>query len=66
MTEKETFGQRLKRLRKKQGMTQAKLGDVVKVSAVTVNRWEQNTRQPRIEEIKSLLLLVLIHLFFDN
>ena len=54
MLDKETFGERLKRLRKKQGLNQTQLGNLCLVSVVTVNRWEQGIRQPRMEELKRL------------
>lgn len=54
MTEKETFGQRLKRLRKKQGMTQEELGAVLGISYMTVRRWERQKIIPRMDEIKAL------------
>ncbi len=50
----ETFGERLRALRKKSGLTQEQLADAVNVSLKTVQRWEFNERQPRIEEVKAL------------
>ena len=54
MPDKETFGDRLRRLRKSKGLTQKNVADICKISDVTVNRWEQDTRQPRMEELKNL------------
>ena len=56
MADKETFGQRIRRLRKKQGLNQTQLGDLCLVSVITVNRWEQDIRQPRMEELKRLAI----------
>ncbi len=50
----DNFGNRLRRLRKKTGLTQEQLAEAVNVSLKTVQRWEFNERQPRIEEIKAL------------
>ncbi len=51
----EHLGQRLKRLRKKQGLTQAELAYRVDVHEMTVRRWETGTRQlENIREIKKL------------
>ena len=50
----ETFGQRLRRLRKAQNLTLAQLSDAIKVSLKTVQRWEQGERQPRADDIKAL------------
>ncbi len=50
----ETFGNRLRALRKKAGLTQEQLAEAVNVSLKTVQRWEFDKRQPRMEEIKAL------------
>ena len=50
----DNFGDRLRRLRKKSGLTQEQLAESVGVSLKTVQRWEFNERQPRMEEIKAL------------
>ena len=49
-----TFGQRLKTLRKKAGLTQEKLAELVDVSLMTVRRWETMQRSPRMDEIKKI------------
>lgn len=48
------FGQTLRAFRKKKGFSQEELADIVKVSLKTVQRWETNARQPRIDEIRKL------------
>ena len=50
----ETFGERLKRLRKKAGLNQTQLAEKIGVSLLTVFRWEKGDRQPRVDEIKAL------------
>ena len=49
-----SFGNRLKALRKKAGLTQGKLADIIGVSLLTLFRWEKNERQPKVEDIKAL------------
>lgn len=51
-----TFGERLKALRKKAGLTQEELANDTRVSQKTIQRWECEERQPRLEEIKALAL----------
>ena len=51
-----SFGERLRALRKKAGLTQEQLARAVNVSLKTVQRWEFNKRQPRMEEIKALAI----------
>ena len=50
----ENFGKRLKALRKKAGLTQEELADVLGISYMTVRRWEAEKVSPRIEEIKAI------------
>ena len=54
MAENETFGQRLARLRKKAGITQEKLAEILDVSYMTVRRWEWNKNAPRLDEAKNI------------
>lgn len=64
----DSFGQILKQLRLKAGLTQQKLADYINVSLKTVQRWEKNERQPRIEEVKKLALALHVSesdLFYD-
>ena len=49
-----SFGKRLKTLRKKAGLTQEKIAERTGYSIMTVRRWEWGTRNPRLEEIKAL------------
>lgn len=52
--EKETFGERLRRLRKKAGLTQEELSEILNISIRTFQRWEWGENLPRMNEIKSL------------
>ena len=47
MAENETFGQRLKRLRKKSGLSQEELAGKINVHAVTVSKWETGEQIPK-------------------
>ncbi len=49
-----TFGERLKALRKKAGLTQEELAHNTGYSIMTIRRWEWGENSPRIEEIKAL------------
>ena len=48
------FAERLRALRKKAGYTQSGLAETIQLSIKTVQRWEQNERQPRMDELKKL------------
>lgn len=51
----ETFGERLKRLRKKHGFTQAELAFQIGVHEMTVRRWESGERKLKnIKDIEAL------------
>ena len=50
----ETFGNRLKALRKSKGLNQTQLAEKIGVSLLTLFRWEKDERQPRMNEIKAL------------
>lgn len=50
----ETIGERLRRLRKKSGLTQEQLAEAVGVNPVTVSCWENNTYLPKTQSIKAL------------
>ena len=49
----ETFGNRLKALRKSKGLNQTQLAEKIGVSLLTLFRWEKDERQPRMNEIKA-------------
>lgn len=50
----ETFGNRLKALRKSKGLNQTQLAEKIGVSLLTLFRWEKDERSPRVDEIKAL------------
>ncbi|MBQ9527253.1 MAG: helix-turn-helix transcriptional regulator [Fretibacterium sp.] len=52
--DREEFAQRLRRLRKKAGLTQEKLAEFAEVSYITARRWEAGERTPRVEEVKRI------------
>lgn len=49
-----SFFERLKELRKKAGLTQTELAELVNMHETTIRRWENAKGIPRIEEIKKL------------
>lgn len=48
------FGARLKWARKRKGLSQTQLGDLVNVSHATINRYENGVSEPSIDMIKKL------------
>lgn len=50
----ETFGNRLKQLRKSKGLNQTQLAEFLGVHEITIRRWELGQREPRLEDIKAL------------
>ncbi|MBR2207298.1 MAG: helix-turn-helix transcriptional regulator [Synergistaceae bacterium] len=54
MADNETFGKRLARLRKKAGITQEKLAEMLDVSYMTVRRWDWGKNAPRLDEAKRI------------
>ena len=50
----DSFGSRLKAFRKKAGLTQEDLADVLGLSYMTIRRWEAGKVTPRLEEIKAI------------
>ena len=50
----DNFGERLKKLRKKAGMTQEKLADLIGVHETTIRRWENQGDNPKLGEMKAL------------
>ena len=51
---KETFGQRLARLRKERGLTQSELADKLGISAQAVSKWENDQASPDLDIIITL------------
>lgn len=54
MQDNENFAQRLKELRKKAGINQEELADILNVSIKTVQRWEWGQHTPRVEDIQKI------------
>lgn len=50
----ETVGERIKIAREAAGMTQEQLGKMLGVTGVSVMRYEKNTRQPRMEQLREI------------
>ena len=50
----DNFGNRLRALRKKSGLTQEQLADSTGFSLMTIRRWEWGERSPRVDDIKAL------------
>ena len=50
----DNFGERLKKLRKKAGLTQEELSETLGISYMTVRRWESERSIPRIDEIRRI------------
>ena len=54
-----TFGQKLKLLRKKRGLTERQLGECLNFSNQSVSFWEYGEREPKLDT------LIAIAKFFD-
>lgn len=50
----ETIGERLRRLRKKAGLTQEQLAEIAGVSPITISWWENDKYLPKTQSIKAL------------
>lgn len=50
----EQIGDKIYRLRKEKGLSQEELGFEIGVSRQAISKWEANTMQPNLENIKSL------------
>ena len=51
---KETFGQRLSRIRKEKGFTQNEIADKVGVTSQAVSKWENDLASPDIDILLKL------------
>ena len=47
-----TFGNRLKTLRKEKGYTQQDLSDILQLTKSTVSMYENNNREPEFEKLE--------------
>lgn len=59
---KESFGQRIARLRKAQGLTQEELGDKVNISSQAVSKWENDLSSPDISILVKLAGILSVSL----
>ena len=50
----DNFGNRLRRLRKKAGLTQEQLAEAVSVNPITISWWENDKYLPKTQSIKAL------------
>jgi transcriptional regulator with XRE-family HTH domain len=62
------FGNKIKELREKQGMTQSELAKRLNISDKTISSWENGTRLPRMGLVESIskILNVSKSDLFDN
>lgn len=64
-----SFAKNFKALRKERNMTQAEMGEILKISSMTVRRWENGSREPKmstIEKIADVLEVDLLDLISAN
>ena len=54
MAEEQGLGQRLRELRKRAGLTQEKLAEMLDLSYMTIRRWESEKIIPRMDEVQQL------------
>lgn len=50
-----SFGKRLRKARKKQGLTQKALGDMLDVSDAAVSSWERGVEWPELHRLPAIL-----------
>ena len=49
-----SFGERLKKFRKKAGLTQEELADIIGVEHNSISRWEKTTDIPKVQNLQAL------------
>ena len=54
------FGERLKTIRKSQKLTQADLAKMLNVAQSTVGNWESGTREPDVEMISKIAVVLSV------
>ena len=57
-----TFGNRLKTLRKEKGYTQQDLSDILQLTKSTVSMYENNNREPEFEKLEEIADLFNVNL----
>ena len=63
------IGKRIKDAREFSHLTQKQIGDMIGVTAVTINRYEQNKREPKYEvllKICEALNINILDIFYEN
>lgn len=50
----EKFHEKLKMLRKKKGLTQQEIADLLNVNRVTYTNWEKGKREPNYEKLEKI------------
>ena len=60
----EKFHEKLKVLRKKQGLTQKEIADIVQVNRVTYTNWEKGNREPSYEDLCVLAFIFDVSIDF--
>lgn len=60
----EQFHEKLKVLRKKQGLTQQEIADLVHVNRVTYTNWEKGKREPNFENLSMLACIFDVSIDF--
>ena len=48
------LGENLKRIRNSQGITQKKLADMLGISVISIQNYENNRREPRLKDLKRI------------
>ncbi len=63
-----SIGDKIKALRKENGLTQKKLGELSNTSETTIKQYELGKRQPRIEQLEKIAdaLNVSVSILIDN
>lgn len=49
------FAKNFKALRKERNMTQAEMGEILNISSMTVRRWENGSREPKMSTIEKIV-----------
>ncbi len=58
----------MKELRRQSGLSQKSIAELLDVSAITISRWENGTREPRLNDIYRYALVIGVPVLdiFDN